>query len=544
MKLASSISRRTFIRAAALAALGALASACTTRPTAAPTINANTPAPTRFMGEITFSAGSYTPNSVRTWGAIDPVTREEFAALAVEWCNLHPNTKLTFVEAPTLIPLDTWITSQILLETGPDIIIAPLPLLNKLAALKAIVPLNDYLLQPNPHGPVSSLMWGTYFGKTYYASAGAKGALGGVPLDRTATGIYVNRNLMERAGIDLDASLDPATGAPHDWATLLDWCARLKTLGVMPFSMATGVLDGWLQGILADQFLWGLTGRFDVLNYHPAAEAPNQVGQVSQEELLMQMVCKNWQPFAEPAVRGMYELIKELVPYLPVGYEANSVMSYSWDYFMSEELALLWDGCWLVRDLTQNNYRGFEWTSFWLPPVTTSSTPFAHQPPIHPRDIDSRFDSAVGINVAAITRGNLDECLDWLMYITTPTNDARIVNEVPTLLPAVRGAAIHPEIAKLNGGRLNDLTDESHTWPAPIYWLGQNYNQFTDTFQRELSIYLHDEGSLDDFMAKAGLAVREQVSDVVARNSIQYNAQATWDLTQWPCEPSIEWRQT
>jgi raffinose/stachyose/melibiose transport system substrate-binding protein len=546
MKLASSITRRSFIRTTALAAFGALAAACTPQPTVAPTINPNVPAPmpTNFLGEITFYAGSYTPNSARTWGAQETTTREALAALAIEWSDLHPNYKLTFVQAPTLIPLDTWITSQILLDTGPDIFTSPLPFLNKMAALKAVIPINDYLAQPNSYCPVSSWMWGDYFSKAYFASAGAHGVLGGVPLDHTATGIYVNLNLMEQAGIDVAAALDPTTGAPPDWATLLDWCARLKTLGVMPFSMATSVLDGWLQGVLADQFLWGLTERFDVLNYHPVAETPNQVGQVSQEEIMMQMVCNNWQPFAEPAVRGMYELIKGLVPYLPVGNEANSIMSYSWDYFMQGQLALLWDGCWLVRDLTQNIYKGFEWTSFWLPPVTTASSSFAHQPPIQPREIDSSFDSAVGINVAAIKRGNLEECVDWLMFITTPSNDARIVNEVPTLLPAVRGAAIQLEISKLNGGQLDTSSAASHTWPAPIYWFGLNYNQFTDTFQREMTIYLHDEGSLDDFMAKADQAARETTSAMVARNSIQYDSQGTWDLTQWPCVPAIEWRQT
>ncbi|MCE5259316.1 MAG: extracellular solute-binding protein [Chloroflexi bacterium] len=532
MSPSTPLTRRTFIRLAGLAAAGALLAACAPRPTAAPTLdpNAPTPAPGQFTGEITFYAGTYIPNSARQGGGSGMAPREALAELAQDWMDLHPNINLRYVEAPSMLPVESWINSQILIGEGPDIFNASLSFLNSLAAREDVVPLNDYLAQGNPYNPVSSWSWSYYFCDPFTASAGAKGVYGGVPLDRTATGIYANRSLIEQAGIEL------STGAPASWAELSDWCARLKALDIMPFSMAATVQGGWLQSVLADQFMWPLTERFDVLNYH--GNLPGQEGVVSQEEILAQTAC-GWMPFDEPAVRALFELVKDFTQYLPVGYQNQNIMSASWEYFLQGQLALLWDGCWRIREITGDTGKSFEWTSFWLPPVTDETTPFASQPALEPRDVGG-FDSALGINGAALKRGNTEECVDLLRFLTTVENDARIVNEVPTLLPAGRGAALQADIAGLFGGRLAEVRDEIHTWPAPVGWYGLSTGKFSDTFQRELMIYLQEEGPLDSFMAKANEAAQLELSDLVAINAVQYNPEGTWDLTRWPCAPAVQ----
>ncbi|MHB9033475.1 MAG: ABC transporter substrate-binding protein [Anaerolineae bacterium] len=529
------ITRRALLRLTGLAAVGALLAACGPKATAVPTLdpNAPTPLPGQFVGNITFYAGDYIPASARQGGGSGQLAREALASLKNDWMDAHPNVSLSFFEAPSMLPFESWINSQLLIGEGPDIFTASLGFLNGLGVRNAVVPLNDYLAQPNPYNPVSSATWGYSFLDPFQASAGAKGIYGGVPIDRTATGVYANLDLLQKAGIDT------SSGGPASWADLVDWCAKLKALGVMPFSMTNAIQGGWLDTILADQYLGALTSRFDILNYH--GSLPGQEGIISQEEILAQTACEGWQPFVEPAVQAIYELVKAFTTYLPVGYQNGGIMSSSWEYLLQGQLGLLWDGCWRMRDIAGDNERTFTWTSFWLPPVTQASTPFASDPPIAPRDIGG-FDNALGINGAALKRGNSEECVDWLMFLTTPQNNAKMVNEVASLLPALREAAVQPDLAELFGGRLKTHPDDTHTWPAPIYWFGSPTGKFSDTFGRELVVYLLEDGTLDNFMSKANQAAQQDIPDLLAANAVQYNPDGTWDLTRWPCTPAVPGR--
>lgn len=538
MKLKQTISRRDLLRLSVLGAFGGLLAACGPKPTVTPTINPNS-TPGQFAGEITFYAQNYIPNSAAQGGGLGLPPREALAKLAAVWTAAHPGIKISFFQAPLSVSFETWINSQILAGGGPDIFRAPLALLNAMADQNNVVPLNDYLARPNTYTPDVPAPWLDSFRDPFPASASPHGMFGGVPFDRTTTGIYCNRDLLTKAGINLEQELAPELGAPISWQVLLDWCKRLKAINVIPFSLAGSVLDNWLQGILTDQLLWNLTARFDVLNYHPEMPPLYQQGRVSQEEMMMQFACNGWQPFSEPGVRALYEIIKGLTPYLPVGYQNASIMSSAWEYFLEGKLALLWDGCWRMSEIVTDELRTFAWDSFWLPAVTTETTQYAQNPPIQPVDIGD-FDSSFGINHESLKRVNLEECVDWLMFITAPANAESIVNEVPTLLPAVRGAATQPDLAKLFGGAARGDISSVHTWLAPAYWFGLDTSKYTDTFQREMMIYLLDEESLDDFMLHADAAAHESVSDIVVRNAQQYSAGGPWDLTRWPCQPKVQ----
>jgi ABC-type glycerol-3-phosphate transport system substrate-binding protein len=422
--------------------------------------------------------------------------------------------------------------------SGPDIFRAPLGLLNTMADQGNVTPLNDYLALPNSYNTTSSIPWRDLFFDPFPANASPRGNFGGVPLDRTITGIYCNRDLLAKAGIDVEEDMQPEWGAPRSWQVLLDWCAQLLAIDVIPFSLAGSIMDNWLQGVLSDQLMWSLTERFDVLNYHSEIPLPYQRGRVSQEELLMQFTCNNWQPFSEPTVHTLYEIIKGLTPFLPVGYQNASIMSSAWEYFLQGRLALLWDGCWRMREIISDDQRGFAWDSFWLPPVTSETTQLAQQPPIQPVDIGG-FDSCFGINRASLKRANLEDCVDWLMFITMPANAESIVNEVPTLLPAIKGAATQSDLAKLFGGSVRGEITSTHSWLAPVFWFGLDTGKYTDTFQREMMLYLLEDLSLDDFMLHADEAARGSASDIIVRNAQQYSSSGLWDLTRWPCQPSI-----
>ena len=166
----------------------------------------------------------------------------------------------------------------------------------------------------------------------------------------------------------------PELGSPKDWATLISWCKKFKEAGFFAFSMGGYILEWWLQGVLGDQLFWNLTPTFDKLNYHELTPKAFQEGLISQEELIMQYSCNNWKAFAEPATRTMFEIFKDLAQYMPDGFmstDAATMWSAAYDLYAQGKLAMYWDGSWSVGTIMQDDRRKFEFSSFWLPPLTS-----------------------------------------------------------------------------------------------------------------------------------------------------------------------------
>ncbi|NLV73381.1 MAG: extracellular solute-binding protein [Chloroflexi bacterium] len=524
----SAITRRKFMQLAAGAAASLLLGSCN-RPLFSDSPAIITPRAAEFTGEFSFYAAQYIPTSARGMG--EPV-REAMKTLADKWVDLHPEVEFSFILEPPRMTFETWISTQILMGTGPDTFLTSLPFLNSLAANRGSVVLNDYLDSPNPYHKEAE-RWGASFSDSYFKQTGSHGVLCGVPIDRNATGLYANIDLFAEAGIDLDGSLDAKANAPADWQTLLDWITSLRSVSSVPFSMAASVLDRWLPGILVDQLLAGLTSRFDVLNYHDAGDVPLQEEMISVEEIVMQITCQGWEPFSEPAVKALYDVITAFFDYLPPG-AASSLAGTSPQEFIEGKTAMVWDSNALALGL-EGAKVPFEWTSLWFPPVTRATSSFAPDPPIAPRDIGGIVNAA-GINHISVERGLTQTSLDWLMFITAPENNAAYVNEVPALLPAVRGAELLPSFGKLWNGRLRGMEDPLHTWQVPYMWLG-DVSEYASEVQRYLAEYYAGFGGYDILASKSDALITRLGHEVVKTRAHQYSEGGDWDLTHWPCDP-------
>jgi ABC-type glycerol-3-phosphate transport system substrate-binding protein len=562
--------RRDFLKISALAGVAVVAAACapTATPTAAPTTApqatteatkaatvaatkaptvAATTAPTvaatkvGFQGEIEFYAQAYTPTS--TLANPDPKSpkHEAMATLATQWVALHPGIKFTFQQgAPSGIDYTgSWLNTQLVGGTGPDMFWIWLGSLNQYADEGKVVPINDYLELPNKYTPDDTTPWKDTFKSPFQTSFSPKGQWGGVPLDLVSTGVYCNVDMFKSIGVDLTTAIVPELGSPQDWATLLDWCKKFKDAGLTAFSMGAYILEWWLQGVLGDQLFWSLTPTFDTLNYHELTPQAFQVGLVSQEEVIQQYMCNNWKAFSEPATIEMFQIFKDLSAYMPAGFVDSATNSTVYDIYAQGQLAMYWDGSWTVGTIMQDVRRKFEFSSFWLPPLTKATTPLAKDPPILPIGVGGYGSLSYGINHKCIAKGDVDECVDWLMYITTPANDEMIVNEVPSFIPANKKAKSLPEVENLFVGETRLVAGAGHPWPAILGWFAYTESKFTDTFKREMTLYLLGDNTLDTFMANSDAAAKDSVTAVVREAAVQYSTTGDWDLTRWSCQPAV-----
>jgi len=555
------ITRREMLRLMGLAAAGTAVAACsptaTPAPTAAPTAapadtggeteEATTapeptavpeptsePEATGFQGEIEFYPQAYLPASVDTNNDPGHVKRYAMDTLAEEWEDLHPGIDLVFIPAPTGEYTD-WINTQLIGGTGPDIFWLWLGSLNGWADEGKTVTINDYLELPNKYTSEDT-PWKDTFLDPFMAMISAKGLFGGVPLDLVSTGVYTNKDLLTEAGIDFDAAINPDLGSQENWEVLMDWCQTLQEYGKVPFAMSGSAPD-WAWRALADQICYGWLDWMDLLNYHDATPMAKQVGFISQEEMQHAWWCMDWNPFADDAVLDMYKIYYRWNTYMQDNWTARDGAN-AYELFVTGEAAMLWDGSWQLGPLLADDRRGFEMVSFWLPPITAETSSFVQDPPILPIGAGGYGSIAYGLNHMCVQRGNVDECVDWLMYITTPENDEMIVNEVPSFVPAVVGTTALPEIQNLFIG-VDRLVEGGHPIRSLEFIFGYAESKYNDRWYREGELFFLDQQSLEDTMANCTDICTESADADLREAAIQYSDDGDWDLTQWTCQPEI-----
>jgi ABC-type glycerol-3-phosphate transport system substrate-binding protein len=124
----------------------------------------------------------------------------------------------------------------------PDIFVAQSTQLQTLAKSGKLLNLTPYLAQDNA--------WKTsFYPDAFQSLSGADGKIWGIPEERDVVGIYYNKVLFSKAGIDT---------FPQTWDEFLTDCQKLKASGVIPFAM-----DGdWVT-----QLMWA-----DLIGTQPGGE--------------------------------------------------------------------------------------------------------------------------------------------------------------------------------------------------------------------------------------------------------------------------------
>jgi len=496
------------------------------------------PKPTGFQGEIMFYAQSYTPTSENPNPDPKAPKREALKVLSKEWMGTHPGIDFKFMQAPTGDYI-AWLGTQLVGGTGPDMFWIWLGTLNNYADEGKTVILNDYLELPNKYTPDDKGAWKNTFKNPFLDSYSPKGNWGGVPLDLVSTGIYTNVDMLKSVGIDVKKEILPELGSPKDWATLMDWCKKLQDAGLFAMSAGMGVINQWwTTGVFSDQFMNNWIGKYDTLNYHTQTPEKLQKGVVSQEEVVAAYFCEKLDVFADPGVRDMFRVIAEWCKFMPVGF-SNPDFGNPMDLFMTNQLAMIWDGSWSVGPIMQDARRKFEFTSFWLPPVTKATSQYVPDPPYLPIGVGGYGSLSFGLNRTCIAKKNVDECVDWLMFITTPTHDEQIVNEVPSFIPSNKKAKSLPEVENLFVGETRLVAGGTHPVSGPYSWFGWQEDKWGDLLRREETLYFMGEEDADTFFANLKAGGEPLAKDLLRSAAIQYSKDGNWDLTQWKCQPAI-----
>ena len=485
-----------------------------------------------FQGTIQMYAGTHIPRSADTNTDPNAPKRDALDTLAAEWMSEHPGITIEYIPVPSGNYHD-WMNTQLIGGGGPDIFEWYLSPFHALADEGKAVVINDYLKMPNKYTSEDTPWMDTFL--DLEDSHSLKGNYGAVPIDLVSTGIYTNRNALEAAGIDFDAELNRELGSPDSWAAFMVWMEKLQESGIIPFAMGGSSID-WFWRTLADQLGEPWIEQIDMLNYHEGVPIYKQEGFINQEEQQHAWWCLDWNIWELPETHEMYRIFREWSQYFQENWTARDSQN-AYELFATGQAAMLWDGTWQLGGLLDDDRRDFEMVSFFVPPITQETSPVAQDPAVLPIGVGGHGTS-YGMNHMTLKRSNIDECVDYLMFVTTPENDELIVNEVPSMVPAVVGTSALPEIDNLFAA-MERMVRGGHPVRSLEYVFGRADGKYNDLWHRENELYFLDMQSLDVTMSNlVDICWTAAPADIRAA-AIQYSDDGDWDLTQWECQPEV-----
>ncbi len=377
----------------------------------------------KLQGKIEHWSLNYNPTEV-----IGEKNLTALTELAAEYMKLHPGVEITIVKKPRMseAEINTWIVTQCAAGTIPEIIWAHSSEIEQYAPEGWFVNWMPYLNEPNPYIPGNKRWFDTFYQNPVKLRMSPDGSLWSLPVDLVATIIYYNADIFMNVGIN----------APMTWDEFMAIQKKLKNAGYTPFLFAMGnsINTSWIYRILLSHFYENKLADMDVLG---------TPGYVDAEEF-SRAFKKGIFTTKAPEYKEILRLVKEWSQfwnrnYFSIPYEQVR------DRFVRKEGVMAWAICREMRPLLEDPLRDFKLGTFYCPQVTKRTSKYSTEKPM--RMVGGAAGEQWAITVSAIRDKEVDLCVDWIRFLTTPENNAKLVLEAKALLPIIKGCEV-PDVLR------------------------------------------------------------------------------------------------
>lgn len=434
----------------------------------------------KYKGKITMYAQGYHPVEPTQTNPNPPTKIKE---IAQKYAELHPDIEIEFIPSLEGQDYNAWLKTKISGGMAPDIFWAQWMDLNgQTFPMGCAVDMNQYLDKPNPYVPDNEKWSDLFYPNIQKQIADVNGEHWNIDGDYVATAVVYNKELFAKAGIDKD---------PANWTEFIEAGKKLLDAGITPLAFPFGNNSDsqdrmtWISRLFFTNFY---SADFEELAVEGSTASLNAV------ETLAAFKNGVFGP-KDPRWLGWWETVKNLAPYLQKDFTSAATSPDTvFNMFLNKQVAMYFDGSWAGRNLKNANV-DFEIGTFPFPPPDKGSSEFA---------TDFNSSGAIGGPNAAfqycisspkanknMSDDKRDACADWLMFITTPENNAAIVNELGSFVPLVKGAKPLPE-----NENLVSLFDEQ---PLTIDGgLGSLGSELLDAYYRTFQQYLTGKITIED----------------------------------------------
>jgi len=410
---------------------------------------------------------------------------EQLNDVAEKFEAIYPDTKIEYEQVPSTVR--EWIVTQLSAGIAPDIFFSNVENIWQDIQKGWYIPLDAFLCKPNQFirsGEPGSLQWWDVF--KYEAITRGKSAPNGktycISLDMVETGFFYNKDIFDELHIDV----------PQTWTELIDSLSKIKDAGYIP--LVANVREnfaGWGIDLIFDQLYYDILAGIDIKK-DPAREEYLQ-GYLDWDEISF-LYKKGFFTRQDKRWVKMWQILKELRQYGPNDISFRTVDPIK--LFISQQGAIFWFDTRVVQRLSHDPDLAFDWGVFYPPPISERYCQYASG---HPMCVIGGSAMQYVVSNSAIrdtgdpaTSERLKRCIAFLQFLTTPENAGKVVNEVITYLPNVKGT--HPHEALLPFDEFLQRRYTTTKWTATFDM------RFNEILERMFHLYLDDGLTEDEFL--------------------------------------------
>jgi len=367
--------------------------------------------------------------------AVDKETAAVAESIAKDYESQHPGVKINLIpNLPAGQDFETFLAARMAANQSPDIMWQQFGTRN-LRGSNWWVPLNKYFDIPNPYiakGNKGSEKWSDSFPDFVLAQTrSANGEWYQVSLDWVETGLFYNKELFAKAGVD-----------PANWKNWSSFIKDMKTIrektGADPLAMFIKQ-QGWSNWWWADDIFltvaWADKAKDFYMDKYNDKNRPWR--QLNPEEIA-KAILEGKLKADDPRMDTYLQMNKDFVSLYPTDYAGIPNLDELDKLFFSAQAASVWTGTWKNKPYLTGV--PFEYGVTYLPPITKEDAPGGQGTSYRVGGPSSA--GQYGIAQSAAKAGKLDLAVDFLMFVSAPQNFGRLAKSFGGFIPMVAGADV------------------------------------------------------------------------------------------------------
>lgn len=451
--------------------------------------------PTDRNNTIYLTLGLYTPGNKLAFGEPLKASKE----IADEYTRMNPDISIKFVQQVAISGSQEgeWLKTQLVGGIAPDIIAQNAEVTWPDVAKGWYIPLDEFLEKPNPYIEGNKKWMDSFVNLPLVNSKRAgDGKLYCLSIDVVETAVYYNKTMFEKLDLKL----------PDTWSDFIQLQQSLMDNGIVPMPSAFNLVSDWGQDIIFDMLYQDIIEYLDV---EPSLESKKEYmcHYLTPKEVAF-LFSKGFFTRKDPRWVEMHRILKDWRKYWAKELKNTDTARL----FLTNRVAMCWDGSWFSRRLIFDPYIDFEWGIFYLPKITKTTSRFGTG-----AEASVIGGSAVQLHVtnSATIYNHLDKVIDFLMFFTAPQNIEKIINETMMFLPNIKGVEIPKELSPIS-----DIFQRRY---CAIKWLESFDPKYKSYWRRMLDLYLNDGLTTDQYLEKLEFNFQQFISEKKAKENWNFS---------------------
>jgi ABC-type glycerol-3-phosphate transport system substrate-binding protein len=337
------------------------------------------------------------------------------------------------------------------------------------------VPLDEYLERPNPYVPGNKRWKDIFLNQSLLnAKRAGDGKLYCISVDFVETGVFYNMDLLRSVGVE---------ELPETWEEFIDLFDRFEDSFITPMTSPYNLASDWGQDVLFEMLYHDILSDLDLLASR--ADAAEYLGHYLDPPELGFLFSKGFFTARDPRWREMNRILRQWRTYWAKELKNTDPIRL----FLTGRMAAYWTGSWFTRRMVTDPYVDFEWDIGYIPRLTKDTSPYASGTPA---TVVGGAAIQLHITNSALLNDNLEECIDYLMFLSAPQQIEELASETLLFIPNVHNAAVDKRLAPFG-----EILKRPYCAVKLLESVEGRYKKF---WRRMLDFYLHDGVDLDEFL--------------------------------------------